>query len=277
MDITDQILREITPNPLYHPLSPTVDSLTEYFDDLEHEGNQITIEWATREMQDHQMGWVRVGLVADRVRRYRLYKDKYPDWRTFCRTILGKENWQINKIIKCAKAVMSLVQDGFEILPTCLSQTEKLLTCCQKSGNLLTKSWSIVVKRLHEPSLITARSICEVLGFPMDHGNKISRNQRLKIQDLAARDGMTFDEKLEELIALDTEPDYDSDDEELGITNSDRPEEHPDNPDWQADMKQLVEEHDRQLWFLGLITKLSNWQPPNVSQFGWLKQARCQM
>lgn len=301
MDVTDQWIRENTPDPLYHPLSPTVGKIedeiyflregiaerlgldleemgelwemeiSEYDHNLEYQGNQITLEWATNELKGYQTSWVCLGLVADRVRRYRLYQGKYADWNTYCKEILGKQNWQINKIIKAAKAFITLLQEGFAILPTCVSQAEKLLDCCKKSGNLLSKSWEIVVERLHEPQLITAKSICEVLGFPMEHKNKISRNQRERIRELADRDGMTFDEKLDELLKLDENP-------------QEQEEELEDDPKlmelkeqlWHRDLNQLIEEHDRQLWFLGTIMKLFDWQP-KVSQFHWLRQARCQV
>ena len=121
-DVTDKILAEITPDPRFHPLSPTVEKLEdyahnfrselaemmgeEYFleaeleqydDDLDYQGNQITYEWATNEILGHQMNWVRVGLVADRVRRYRIYKHKFPDWNTYCKEVLGKQAWQMKK------------------------------------------------------------------------------------------------------------------------------------------------------------------------------------
>ena len=115
-DITEQILAETTPDPLYHPLPPTVEgTLSEYRDNVAEEIAQLlsyeqdlvdndtylTIEWATNEMKEHQMSWVRMGLVADRVRRYRLYRPHFPDWKTYCQEVLGKQNWQINKIINC--------------------------------------------------------------------------------------------------------------------------------------------------------------------------------
>ena len=140
-DVTDKILAEITPDPRFDPLSPTVGKLEdyahnfkvelaemigeeylidgEYFlemelekysDDLDYQGNHITYEWATNEILGHQMNWVRVGSVAERVRRYRIYKHKFPDWKTYCEKVLGKQAWQMKKIINAAGAVMELIR-----------------------------------------------------------------------------------------------------------------------------------------------------------------------
>ena len=224
-DITDQIIAETTPDPHYHPLPPTVgltlteyreniveelileklDELLSYHDDLDDHGNQITIQWATREMQDGQMGWVRMGLVADRVRRYRLYRPHYPNWQTYCQEVLGKWNWQVNKIIKCALAVMELIDEGYDLIPTCISQADRLIACCKKSGQLLIDAWETVTQEVPKAYLLTANRISEALGFPVDHGNQIPKRLRDRLRAVADRDGMTLEEKMEELLHIDEE------------------------------------------------------------------------
>lgn len=271
-DLTDQFIQESTPDPLYFPLSPTVDNLSQYAEDLEYEGNQITIEWAIHEMQGHQMSWVKLGLVADRVRRYRLYRDKYPDWQTFCKEVLGKKGWQIDKTIKFAKAALYLLDQEFSVLPTCKSQVEKLIDCCKKSGQLLEDAWSSVVEQLPKPSLLTVNSIGEALGFPTEYEPKLSKHQRDNVAEIARRRGITFSEQLDEWIAMESEPEPEPDDEEEFSENE--PNLSVDPNDWQSDMQELVREHDSQLWFLSAIARLVK---PQVSQFNWLRNVRCQV
>jgi len=273
-DLTDQFIRETTPDPLYHPLLPAVENIEIYASDLDYEGNQITIEWAINEMQEHQMSWVRLGLVADRVRRYRLYKDKYPDWQTFCLEVLGKKGWQINKTIECAKAAFYLFDEGFDILPTCQSQAEKLIECCKKSGHLLENAWSSVVEQLPQASLLTRNRIGEALGFPTEYEPKLPKQFREQIKALAERDGVTVEDKLAEWIAMDTEPEPEPEpDTEPEPTPDDRLNE-ADPQAWQSDMLELVREHDSQIWFLSAIARLCK---PKVSQFNWLTSVRCQV
>ncbi len=267
-DLTDQWIREMTPDPRYNPLPPSVEELEQYADDLDYEGNQITIEWATREMRSHQMGWVRLGLVADRVKRYRLYRGSFPDWNSFCKAVLGKENWQINKTINCAKAAIALVKEGFTVLPTCQSQAEKLLQCCKKSGQLLVAAWESVIEQLPEKSMITANRIGEALGFPTEYEPKLPKQYREQIKAIAQRDGMTVEEKLEEWIHMDTEPDE---------PESDEPDEVKKEQLWHRDLKNLIESHDHEIWLMTAISKLTNFSKRKTSQFAWLRSMRYQV
>ena len=292
-DVTDQILAEITPDPLYHPLSPTVGKLedyahnfrselaelmgSEYFLEAEleqYENNLdygVTYEWATNEILGHQMNWVRVGLVAERMRRYRIYKHKFPDWNTYCKEVLGKQAWQMKKIINAALAVMELIRHGFPILPTCISQAQKLLDCCKKSGALLVDAWESVLEQLPAAYLLTSNNIAEALGFPVDYSDKIPKKYRQKIRELADRDGMSIYEKLDQWIEEDSEPESEpepepeaTEDQELNETDQ----------LWHREMKELVQEHDHQIWFLGAIARLL--QPIRKSQYSWLRNLRYQ-
>ena len=300
-DVTDQILAEITPDPHFHPLSPTVGKLEDYAHDfraelaemmgkehlidseyfpewelveydknLDYEGNHITYEWATNEILGHQMNWVRVGLVAERMRRYRIYKHKFPDWKTYCEKVLGKQAWQMKKIIKAALAVMELIRHGFPILPTCISQAQKLLDCCKKSGMLLVDAWESVLEQLPVAHLLTSNNIAEALGFPVDYSDKISKHQRKKIKELADRDGMTIDEKLEQWIEEDSEPEPEPEPE---ATESEELED-VEQQLWYQEMMELVQEHDHQIWFLSAIARLL--KPIRKSQYSWLRNLRYQ-
>ena len=267
-DITDQILEEHY-NPFYSPLSPSYEELTEYADSLDYWGNQISFEWASREIMTHRMGWVRVGLVANRVRLYRLYQGRYADWKTYCWECLGKDSWQVDKIIKLAKVTLEIIRHGAYVLPICQSHVDALLACCKKTGIDYLKAWSIVAERLPEQILITARSISEVLGFPMEQKRKLNipKHLRDRIEDAARNDGITVEEKLAQLL------DY-----EQGIEPEDEPEETTAEKEeaWRTDMQQLLVEHDREIWLWSVITKLINHGQRQVSQFNYLRQIRCQ-
>ena len=270
-DITDRILSEL-PDPLYSPLSPSYDELTEYAEDLEHWGNQITYEWASNEIMTHRMGWIRMGLVADRLRRYKLYKGKFADWQTYCKKCLGLQNWQVNKTIKYALVAMDIIRHGAFVLPTCKSHVEKLLECCKKTGIDYIKAWEMVVERLPEQSLITAKNICEVLGFPMEDNRQIRlpRYLRDRLQNAAFREGITLEEKLSQLL-----------DEDEGIYPEDETEEETSTQEekeqaWRDDLKQLVQEHDREIWLMTAISKLIHLGKRKASQFSYLGQSRLQ-
>ena len=267
-DITAQILDQYH-DPYYEPLAPSYDELTEYVEDLEYEGNQITLEWATREILTHRMGWVRVGLVADRVRRYRLYQGKFPDWKTWCKKVLGKENWQVNKTIAAASITMELIRENFAVVPTCQSHAEKLIDCCKKSKMLLSDAWSIITEQLPEQFLITSNRIGEILGFPAEK-KRISLPSYLRdrLQDAAFNDGITVEQKIQQLLDM-----------EEGVEPEPETEEELEEKEelWRKDMQKLIAEHDFEIWLLSAVTKLINQGKREISQFNYLRQFRYQI
>ena len=272
-DITERVLAE-SYDPHYQPLAPSYEELTEYSEDLEYWGNQITYEWATGEILSSRMGWVRAGLVADRVRRYRLYQGKFSDWKAYCRKVLDKENWQVNKMINAAKALMELTRHGFAILPNCISQVEKLIFCCKKRQMLLTEAWQEVIDYLPAAHLITATRICEILGFPIESRYNLPKGYLKKIRHLAERDGVSIEEKLDELINLDTEPEEDESYEETEAEQE--AEQFAKEQLWHQDMRKLVEEHDREIWLLSVIAKLVKPIKKTFSQYSYLRRVKYQ-
>lgn len=270
-DVTDRILSEQR-DPLYSPLSPSYDELTEYAEDLEHWGNQITFEWASNEIMTHRMGWIRVGLVADRLRLYRLYKGKFANWRTYCRECLGKENWQVNKIINNAKVALDIIRHGAYVLPTCQSHVDKLLEICKKTGVHYLKAWEIVTERLPEQYLITVKNIAEVLGFPIEENRQIRLPKYLRdrLQDAAFNEGISVEEKLTQLLDEDEGLAIEEETEDTAEVSEDKEQ------FWRDDLKQLVAEHDREIWLMTAISKLIHLGKREISQFNYLKQLRYQ-
>ena len=269
-DLTDQTLSQHY-NPLYSPLSPSYEELTDFAEDLEYQGNQITFEWASNEIMTHRMAWVRVGLVADRVRRYRLYQGRFADWKTYCRRCLGKDNWQVNKIIKAAKVALEIIRHGAYVYPICISHVNKLLESCKKTGVDYLKAWEIVAERLPEQVLITAKSIAEVLGFPVEENRKLNvpKHLRDRLQDAAFHDGISVEEKIAQL--LDMEQGIESEESEESEEELFEKEQL-----WHKDMQQLIEEHEREIWLITAISKLINQGKRKINQFAYLNQLRYQ-
>ena len=82
-DITDSILNEYN-NPYADPLPRSTQEVLAYADTLIYEGNQLDFDWAHSEIKAHTLNWVRVGLVAYRVRLYRLYQKQYRRFQDYC-------------------------------------------------------------------------------------------------------------------------------------------------------------------------------------------------
>lgn len=277
-DLTDQFISESMGNPYTNPLLPTVDKLEEYYSDLEYEGNQITIQWATQEMREHQMNWVRVGLVAERVRRYRLYRPQYENWNSFCMDVLGKRAWQVAKNINQALVVMGIIKRGSHFYPTCQSQAQALLDCCKKTGEFVLDAWDKVVEQYPKSWMLSANNICAALGFDSEY-DYIPKRLRKALKKIAKHDGVSFQDKFEELLEQEEERIRQEEEEELR-----RQEEEEQNPDkletdvteekWFQEMKQDVVRHDNQTWFVATLARLL---PKPPSQFGWLRHVKCQV
>ena len=77
--------------------------------------------------------------------------------------------------------------------------------CCKKTGADYLKAWDVVQSRLPEQILITARSISEVLGFPMEENRKLNipKHLRDRLQDAAFNDGITVEEKINQLLDME--------------------------------------------------------------------------
>ncbi|GET40473.1 hypothetical protein [Microseira wollei] len=71
VDVTHDLL----PEPYYYPMAPTVDDLVEYATEIDREGHCITFEWAVTEINNFSFSYVRIGLLANAVRRYRIYEN----------------------------------------------------------------------------------------------------------------------------------------------------------------------------------------------------------
>lgn len=246
-DITNEILGINRDDPLNSPICPTVEDILDYEEDLDKWRNEVTYEWATNEIKGHLMNWVRVGLTAYRVRLYRLYKKRYPDWKTYCKEVLGKTSWHINKIIEGAKATLDLIRAGFTVLPTCAAQAMKLVDCCKKTHQYFADAWEQVLIEFPAAHLITANSIGVALGFPSEKSQiRVPRELGDRLRRKALDMGMSVKEMLQDFVSEDevVEDESTEENDETEFVGPDKIEA------WEQDLEDLVREHDSQFWLL---------------------------
>lgn len=129
---------------------------------------------------------------------------------------------------------------------------------------LLEEAWEKVVSCLPEP-LITADAIAEVLGFPSQK-ERIPIDKELgdRLRKEAAERGMSSSQLHREIIG-----DW--------MNEQDEVETEAVEPDkleaWEADVEELVREHDSQNWLWCVTIKLIN-LVSQKSNFGWLADYR---
>jgi hypothetical protein len=234
MDVTTSLISD----PLYAVLPPSIEDLLTYSEELDYEGHNITWEWAINEIKNHMSGWVRVGLVAAKVRLYRLYKGVYATFQEFCQKRLKLPFWKINNLIKAAQVVMDLAQAGYEVLPTCEAQARPLVRFIEDG---LYEVWDKVL-RSFPPHQITAAAIESITDpdKPKKLTLRVNKNLGEKLQRKALDLGISVETLIEQML-----------DEEDG-----EPESEPDDEDaknaialemeiWQEDLKALIAEYER--------------------------------
>lgn len=123
---------------------PTIDGLIAYSETIAAHHDRIDPEWAGNEIRNYLLSYVRVGLVADAVRRFKLYQKfddaskNCKDFGEYCRKFVGKSEWYVNKIIDAAKVCLKLIKQGFSEtqLPANEYQARPLVRLYQKAQQI---------------------------------------------------------------------------------------------------------------------------------------------
>jgi len=160
----------------YDEAPPSVEDILNYAEDLDHEGGKhLTFDWADTEIRKGRLGFVRAGLVAQKVKYYKLYQksqQKLKDFRDYCESYLGKALWQINRLIEAARVTLELARAGFSILPQCEAQARPL---AKFTGEALQQKWLEVVQTVPSQK-ITAAIVAEIVD-----GEQPGKKKQLKL------------------------------------------------------------------------------------------------
>lgn len=213
--------------------------LAYYAEDLENNyiSGDFDIHECIFDLKSFQTSFVKIGLLAYKVKVYKIWKKEYKSFKEFCEKALQVSHWQIEKCIRAARIMLELIQAGFKILPNCKSQCEPLWTIFKRSGTeKLVKCWQRVIDTT-KPHNISNSSICESLGIrKKDH----RRKQLLdRLREKAIREGMSLDDYLESIL---------NEQEETEPVEPEKIEE------WEEDVEALVEERDREVRKVSFFT-----------------------
>jgi hypothetical protein len=201
MDVTKELLGDLA-DPLYHPLPPSIDELVNYADELEYEGHCLTIQWATNEIKNYSLGFIRVGLLADKVRRFKLYRmanEKYANFREYCEQCLGKTQWHINRLIEAAKIVLELARAGFAYLPQNEAQARPLTKLW---GDELIAKWQEVLDTAPKHR-ITANHVAQIVDpdyVPASQAIRVDSKFYKELEEKARESGMSAAQLVKKLV-----------------------------------------------------------------------------
>ena len=251
-----------------HPVAARFLQTNEELDYTYHKGENV-LSKAITNIKESLMDWVSAGLICQWVTRKRLWQEQYSTWQDFCLQALNKQPYQVKNLMEAAEAVKSLAQYGFTILPSNLSQVASLLRCVKKLDCLLEEAWEKVVETL-PASLVTANSISEILGFPMEN-TKITLP--IELRDRLEKKAQERGVSVKELIGdfLDDEEETEESEEEI------KPVEPEAIEVWSEDVKALVQEHDREIWLTTALIKLASLVKQAKSQFHFLIDHKMQL
>jgi hypothetical protein len=237
MDITALLLSR---NPDVNYIE-SVDDILNYCDDLEDIENDLSFEWALKEIKGHLLNWVRVGLVAFKVKYHKLWKGHYKDFKEFCLKGLGRSLWTIKKYIDASRVVIELAKAGFEQLPHCESQARPLT---KYSGDELIDKWHDVCNFMPSEKQ-TAKNIESIVDNkpPETKKRTIRINNELyeQLQERAAEAGLTVEQFLESLLGC---PEAEEQIDESTLTEEEEQEVIKAHQCWLEDLDKLIKEDD---------------------------------
>ncbi|MEG4841274.1 hypothetical protein [Microcoleus sp. B9-D4] len=150
------------------------------------------------------LDYVRQGIMLDTIRRYRLYKDKFKDFKTYCEQGLGRQHFYCKQIIKAADICLRLIKAGFQILPNCVAQATTLgkYAAIDKYGDSpLESKWQEVVESVPKEK-ISAVTIAETIDEnpePRLQQVRIKKDTYALLAKKAAAAGLSFQELLDRI------------------------------------------------------------------------------
>lgn len=125
------------------------------------------------------LGFVEIGLIAAKIRFYKLYNKKYKNFSYYCKYDLLRSRSYIDRLINASRVVITLIVNGFEVLPRNESQCRLL---SRYFGSELCNRWEDFLEWIKSPDKITAQALTKfLLGLELEEDPPPSDDTWLKI------------------------------------------------------------------------------------------------
>ena len=187
----------------------------------------FSLSQVVNEIKSNCLSFVRTGLLAYKVKVYKIYRNVHRNFKEFCEKALGVSHWQINRNIEAARVVVELAQNGFDILPKCEAQCRPL---SKFSGAELCANWQSVLDTT-PPHRITGKAINQALGIETkSECMRISPEAYYIVKKKALEIGISVDKLLIETFGDDTPTQF------VDQRNLD---------EWEEDLQALVDEQEK--------------------------------
>ena len=159
-------------------------------------------------VKEHLFGFVKLGLAAERIRKRKLWQFAkiYKDWNDYCVRSIGKTAWYVNRQIDAAKVVMTLIEAGFKILPTCEAQCRPLVKLVGIGLDAICDVWERVVGAFSADKITADRVLAIAEPDRVPKTDKLPKSTLDRLEREAKKRGMRSEELLEELLSDIEEP-----------------------------------------------------------------------
>lgn len=151
------------------------------------------------ELKSNIFGFVKVGICADRIRRFKLWESgKFDSFKDYCQRCLSKSTWYVNRLIDAARVVRHLIDAGFCILPQCEAQARPLCKFLNAPGAIdyIAEAWQKVLDVCGDR--ITADRVAQIVDDKPENEPevkiKLPRSVYQEIAHHAANAGMKVEE-----------------------------------------------------------------------------------
>ena len=178
--------------------------LLDFESEIQDEGKFADVDFLTKKIKRGFLDYVRQGIMLHTIRRFRLYKDKFKDFKTYCEQGLGRQHFYCKQIIKAADICLRLIKSGFNILPNCVAQAIPLLkyaTVDKYGDSPLQEKWQEVVDTVPKER-ISAVTITETIDenpAPALQQVRIKKATYDLLAKKAAAAGLSFSELLDRI------------------------------------------------------------------------------
>lgn len=178
--------------------------LLDFEEAIQNQSPFHNLDSLTGEIKRGFLDYVRQGIMLHAIRRYRLYKDKFKDFKTYCEQGLGRQHFYCKQIIKAASICLRLIKSGFQILPNCVAQAIPLLKFAavdQYGDSPLESKWQEVVDVVPKER-ISAVTIAETIDEnpePRLQQVRMKKSTYAILAKKAAAAGLSFVEFLDRI------------------------------------------------------------------------------
>lgn len=181
-----------------------IDSILQFEEDIDDDFNFGLKGFLAldEELKNNIFGFVKVGICADRIRRFKLWESaKCESFKDYCRSFLGKSSWYINRLIDAAQVIRLLIDAGFKHLPQCEAQARPLVKFLHGVAAIdnIAIAWQKVLDNCPLDRITADRVLAIVNGEPEEEPDrkiKVPRSTYEQIAHHAANAGMKVSEFL---------------------------------------------------------------------------------